>query len=141
MTDARATVWRWRPAFQADFAARMAWCVKPARGANHPPRAVLNGDKGLGVVKVTARPGEKVKLTGAGSSDPDGGRLSFRWFVYPEAGTYGHDVPLSDATAETTALTLPADAAGKTIHVVLEVTDGGEPALTRYRRVVLRVGP
>jgi hypothetical protein len=36
VTDARATVWRWRPAFQADFAARMAWCVKAARDANHP---------------------------------------------------------------------------------------------------------
>jgi len=114
--------------------------VKPARGANHPPRAVLNGDKGLGVTEVKVRPGEAVKLTAAGSSDPDGDRLSFRWFVYPEAGTYGRDVPLSDPTAGTTALTVPADASGKTVHVVLEVTDGGEPALTRYRRAVIRVG-
>jgi hypothetical protein len=59
--------------------------------------------------------------------------------VYPEAGTYGRDVPLSDATAETAALTVPADAAGKTVHVVLQVTDAGQPALTRYRRVVIRV--
>jgi hypothetical protein len=140
MTDARATVWRWRPAFQADFAARMAWCVKPARGANHPPLPVLNGTKGTGVAMVKARPGERVKLTAAGSSDPDGDRLLFRWFVYAEAGTYGQDVPLSNATAETTALTVPSGAAGKTIHVVLEVTDKGRPALTRYRRVVLRVG-
>jgi len=140
VTDARATVWRWRPAFQADFAARMAWCVKPARGANHPPVAVLNGDKGVGVTELKARPGEKVRLTAAGSSDPDGDPLSFRWFVYPEAGTYDRDVQLSDAAAETTVLTLPADAAEKTVHVVLEVTDSGEPALTRYRRVVIRVG-
>jgi hypothetical protein len=139
VADARATVWRWRPAFQADFAARMAWCVKPARGANHPPLAVLNGDKGVGVAELKAWPGEVVKLSAAGSSDPDGDRLSFHWFVYPEAGTYARDVPLSDATAETTALTVPADASEKTIHVVLEVTDGGEPALTRYRRVVIRV--
>jgi hypothetical protein len=48
-------------------------------------------------------------------------------------------VPLTDATAETTRLTIPADAVGKTVHVVLEVTDAGRPALTRYRRVVLRV--
>ena len=89
---------------------------------------------------MKARPGEKVKLSAAGSSDPDGDRLSFRWFVYPEAGTYAKDVPLSDATAETTALMLPADAAEKTVHVVLEVTDGGEPALTRYRRMVIGVG-
>jgi hypothetical protein len=140
VTDARATVWRWRPAFQADFAARMTWCVKPARGANHPPIAILNGDKGVAVAELPARPGEVVKLTAAGSSDPDGDRISFHWFVYPEAGTYARDVPLSDATAETTALTVPANALGKTLHVVLAVTDGGEPALTRYRRVVIRVG-
>jgi len=138
VTDARATVWRWRPAFQADFAARMTWCVSPLRSANHPPIPVLNGDKGVGVAELTAQPGEVVKLTAAGSSDPDSDRLSFHWFVYPEAGTYGQDVPLSDVTAETTALTVPADAVGKTMHVVLEVTDGGEPALTRYRRVVIR---
>jgi len=140
VTDARATVWRWRPAFQADFAARMAWCVKPARGANHPPLAVLNGDRGVGVMELTARPEERVKLTAVRSSDPDGDCLTFHWFVYPEAGTYARDVPLSDAMAETTTLTVPADAVGKSIHVVLEVTDAGAPALTRYRRVVIRVG-
>jgi hypothetical protein len=26
---------------------------------------------------------------------------------------------------------------GKTIHVILEATDDGQPALTRYRRVVV----
>jgi hypothetical protein len=118
----------------------MTWCVKAAREANHPPLAVLNGDKGIAVAELTARPGEVVKLTAAGSSDPDGDRLSFRWFVYPEAGSYARDVPLSDATAETSALMLPAEASGKTVHVVLEVTDGGEPALTRYRRAIIRVG-
>jgi hypothetical protein len=140
VTDARATVWRWRPAVQADFAARMTWCVQPVRGANHPPVPVLNGDRGGGVAEVKARSGEVVKLTAAGSLDPDGDRLSFHWFVYPEAGTYTRDLSLSNRTAETTALTAPADAAGKTVHVVLELTDGGKPALTRYRRAVIRVG-
>src|SRR5439155_13827122 len=106
VTDARATVWRWRPAFQADFAARMEWCVKPARGANHPRLAVLNGDKGIGILELKARPGEVVKLTAAGSSDPDGDRLSFHWFVYPEAGTYSREVPLSDRAGEATTLTV-----------------------------------
>jgi hypothetical protein len=139
VTDARATVWRWRLAFQNDFAARMTWCVKPARGANHPPVPLLNGQKGLGIVELKARPGDVVRLTAAGSSDPDGDCLSFRWFVYPEAGTYTGDVPLSEASSKTTALTVPADAVGKTVHVVLEVTDSGEPALTRYRRDVIQV--
>jgi hypothetical protein len=50
-----------------------------------------------------------------------------------------NDVPLTDATAETIRLAIPAVAVGKTVHVVLEVIDAGRPALTRYRRVVLRV--
>jgi hypothetical protein len=36
-------------------------------------------------------------------------------------------------------LAVPADAAGKEIHVVLEATDAGDPPLTRYRRAVVRV--
>jgi CubicO group peptidase (beta-lactamase class C family) len=92
-------------------------------------------------VELTARPGAMVKLSAAGSSDPDGDRLAYRWFVYPEAGTYGKAMSLADATAEGTSLTVPADAAGKTIHVILEVTDGGSPGLTHYRRAVLSVAP
>ena len=32
-----ATVWRWREAFQHDFAARMDWTIKPFAEANHLP--------------------------------------------------------------------------------------------------------
>ena len=32
-----SSVYRWRAAFQADFAARLDWCVKPFKQANHPP--------------------------------------------------------------------------------------------------------
>jgi Cellulose-binding Sde182, nucleoside hydrolase-like domain/Cellulose-binding protein Sde0182, C-terminal domain len=140
VTDARASVWRWRPAFQADFAARAEWCVKPAKGANHPPVPVLNGDRALAAVELKVRSGAVVKLSAAGSSDPDGDRLAYRWFVYPEAGTYGKAVPLGDPNTESALLTVPADAAGKTIHVILEVTDRGTPNLTRYRRAILSAG-
>ena len=114
--------------------------MKPPAEANHPPAAVLNGDKTTAAVELTARPGAAVRLSAAGSSDPDGDRLTVRWFVYPEAGTYGAAVPVTDADAETATLTVPGDAAGKTIHVILEVTDSGSPALTRYRRAVVSVG-
>ena len=40
-------------------------------------------------------------------------------------------------TTAKAVLDVPADAAGKTVHVVLEVTDAGTPALTRYRRLVV----
>jgi hypothetical protein len=36
-------------------------------------------------------------------------------------------------------LRIPNGAEGKTIHVILEATDGGAPALTTYRRFVLNV--
>ncbi len=140
VTDARSTVWRWRPAYQAEFAARALWCVNPPAEANHPPVAVLNGDSTSVAVELTARPGAVVRLTAAGSSDPDGNELTYRWFVYPEAGTYGAAVPLTGADADVAGLTVPGDAAGKTIHVILEVTDRGRPALTRYRRAVVAVG-
>jgi hypothetical protein len=137
--DAKATVWRWRPAFQADFQARMDWCIKPVEQANHPPTPVLNGDAGQGVLRLKARPREVVQFTAIGSSDPDNNRLSFNWFVYPEPGTYGRSVPLADSSAETISLNIPADAAGRTIHVILEVSDAGEPRLTRYRRAILHI--
>ncbi|MDB5310182.1 MAG: hypothetical protein JWO38_4384 [Gemmataceae bacterium] len=140
VTDARATVWRWRPAFQADFAARAQWCVKRVKEANHPPVPVLNGDRSLAAVDLKVRPGAVVKLSAAGSSDPDGDRLTYRWFVYPEAGTYGKAVRLTDSETETASLTVPSDATGKTIHVILELTDRGSPGLTRHRRAVLSVG-
>jgi hypothetical protein len=47
-------------------------------------------------------------------------------------------VPIKDASAQAASLTFPIDAAGKTVHVVLEVTDGGSPGLTRYRRLVIQ---
>lgn len=140
VTDARATVWRWRPAFQADFAARAEWCLKPAKEANHPPVVVLNGDRTLAALELKARPGGTVELPAKGSSDPDGDRLSYRWFVYPEAGTYGKAAPLAGSDTDMASLAVPVDAGGKTIHVVLEVTDKGSPPLTRYRRAVVSVG-
>src|SRR5262249_34558699 len=39
----QATVWRWREAFQHDFAARMDWTVASFEGANHSPTLVVNG--------------------------------------------------------------------------------------------------
>jgi hypothetical protein len=31
-----ATIWRWRSAYQHDFAARIDWTIKPYAEANHP---------------------------------------------------------------------------------------------------------
>lgn len=139
VTDARATVWRWRPAFQADFQARMDWCVKPYGGANHPPVAGFRGEASRKIVQLEAATGEQIVLDSAGSKDPDGHDLAFRWYVYREAGTYRGKTTIDNAEMSKAALRVPKDAGGKTIHVILEVTDRGSPSLTAYRRIVVSV--
>ena len=42
--------------------------------------------------------------------------------------------------AEVATVRVPDDAAHRTIHVVLAVTDSGQPLLTRYRRVLITAG-
>jgi hypothetical protein len=135
----RATVWRWRPQFQRQFQARMDWCVKPFAEANHEPLAVLNGDAGRRVIELSATPGETVALSAAGSRDPDGQELTCRWWIYREAGTYPGSASLAGERSLEATLTVPQDAAGKSIHAILEVTDQGAPPLASCRRAVINV--
>ena len=82
-----ATIWRWRTAFQHDFAARMDWTIKEPKDANHNPDVVANGAPGKAPVLVQAKVGVPVTIDAAGSRDRDGHTLSYEWFFYPEAGT------------------------------------------------------
>jgi len=144
-TSNHATIWRWREAYQNDFAARMDWSVKPYKEANHPPTAKLDHPDTL-----TAKPGDRINLSATNSSDPDGDPLSYHWYVYEEAGTRAmsnsstglkHDiVGFDSAKAYLTVKTKRVMPPGKgTMHVILAVTDHGTPRLTRYKRVIIDV--
>lgn len=139
----KVTIWRWREAYQNDFAARMDWTIKPFAEANHPPAAKLAHPD-----RLTVKPGERVNLSAAGSTDPDGNALTCEWIYYPEPGT----VPISNsrtplalvidnAGQTNAAFTAPSVSKPETIHIVLAVTDNGTPRLTRYRRVIVTVIP
>jgi len=66
--------------------------------------------------------------------------VSVTWWQYNDAGTYPGDITLSNPSALATAFRVPDDAkADQTIDVILEGTDDGTPALTRYQRVVVTV--
>jgi hypothetical protein len=142
-TSTYAGLYRWREAFQNDFAARMDWSLKPFDETNHPPKVVLNGDKSLNVLHIEAGAGAVVRLNATGSTDPDGDRLSYQWFYYPEPGTYGerhdlHAIEIGHSESVKAAFTMPENAgADDTIHIILAVTDHGSPPLTRYRRLVV----
>jgi len=149
----QATIWRWRQAFQNDFAARMIWTVADFAHANHPPLAVVNGRPGKAPIELDLAVGQSITLDAGGSSDPDGQPLHYRWFHYAEAGSAdGNLAALTLTGAETPRVTVKADAACRpmwlplmpcrgpgTAHIILAVTDEGSPQLTSYRRVILRV--
>jgi hypothetical protein len=134
-----ATIWRWRRAFQHDFAARMDWCVKPRDQANHNPLAVVNGVEGKDAIELKAKPGDTIRLDARASRDPDGGAISHRWFEYPEAGTYRARIAIDRPTEPEVSFSVPAAKANGTIHVILEVRDQGDPELYAYRRVIVHV--
>ncbi len=134
--DSMVTVSRWRQDFQNDFAARILWATLPPEEANENPVAELAGDD-----RPVVAPGQPVTFDASGSSDPDGDSLSFRWMVYPEAGTYEGEVALSAETGAQISMTAPEVDSVQTIHVILFVQDDGTPALTSYRRIIVTVDP
>ena len=149
----QATIWRWREAFQNDFAARMDWTIKDYKGANHNPVVVVNGQGGTGPIVMDAEVGKGIVLDAGGSSDPDGQRLHYKWFHYGEAGLAdGGLAEVTLAGADTAKAVVTPTAACRTkwlpivpcggagmAHIIVAVTDDGVPQLTSYRRIILRV--
>lgn len=74
-TTDQATIWRWRDAFQRDFAARMDWTVKSPADSNHNPVAVVNGAGGRAPLTIETTLGAPVTLDASASTDPDGHAL------------------------------------------------------------------
>jgi hypothetical protein len=143
-TSNKATIWRWREAFQNDFAARMDWTIKSYKEANHPPVPKLSQE-----AQFTVHSGDTVKLDASGSTDPDGNNLSFKWFYYGEPGTFtlstartGDPLKIDDADKAKASFVVPTKFGRPgTMHIILAVTDSGTPALTRYKRVIVNVLP
>lgn len=128
-------MWQWTEALQNDFAAKADWCVKDYAAANHPPVVKLAH---AAILKV--KPGQQLILSAKGSSDPDGNKLSYRWWQYTEAGTCEKVPEITNSAKQTAGLLIPAGAhRGKTIHIICEVKDNGVPQLTRYQRVVIEI--
>jgi len=141
-TSDQATIWRWREAYQHDFAARMDWCVAETfEAANHNPIAAFNNDKSKAVAHLTVKSGKTIKLSAAGTSDPDGDKLSYCWFVYKEAGDYSDTISIRNNNAKEAAFTAPKVNQKRKIHIIIEVQDDGEPNLYSYRRIIVTVKP
>ncbi|KAJ5636431.1 uncharacterized protein N7484_009744 [Penicillium longicatenatum] len=154
----QATIWRWRNAFQNDFAARMQWSlpVNVSR-ANHQPVISINGSVGLEPLRIRAEVGSIVNLDAAATMDPDGDVLAFRWFQYKEPGsddwnvagqvpelnfTVSHGGRRAQVQIPDEKLSCDGEGFNPSgcwlLHFILEVTDDGYHPLTSYRRVLLQ---
>lgn len=135
-TDNKVTLWRWRDDFQNDFAARMDWCTKTFQEANHPPVPVLSQPE-----EITVKSGEGFGLDASGSTDPDGDHLSFQWFSYPEAGSYKKRLITEAEIAHGVFVKAPDVEKKETAHIILKVSDKGNPSLSRYKRIIVTIIP
>lgn len=150
------TVWRWRDAFQNDFAARMKWSTtsKP-NDAKHAPVASINGDTSRSVIKITAQPDQKIALDASTSCSPDASTLKYKWWQYLEPSSNNNNpkrdvavLKLSSSEGEKIEVQTPEEAvirregrnahpeADKHLHLILEVSDG---ELVSYRRVIFTI--
>ncbi|KAL2855930.1 hypothetical protein BJY01DRAFT_204056 [Aspergillus pseudoustus] len=159
-TTNHGTIWRWRDNFQNDFAARIQWTLSSDfSSANHAPIISINGDTSLAPLEIDAEAGSTFTLDASESYDPDSGALAFRWFHYkdPSATQSWVDAEVADLgikavdDGQKVEVTVPPaerccvdlmtrqpTTRGQILHLILQVTDNGTPALTSYRRVLVQ---
>ena len=128
---------RWAIHLQNDFRARLNWCVTSFEDANHPPVARANRP-----LSCTVESGEEFAINAKKSTDPDHDELQFDWYFYPECSGFVGTLPTIDgANTAKASFIAPTVDATQDLHLILAVTDNGEPALTRYRRVIVTIEP
>lgn len=149
---------RWFDDIQLDFANRADWCISDSyEKANHAP--ILRINEGI---DIDVKPGQKLTLH-AMTIDPDGDDLTYYWWRYFEADTFGciidsdiqtmesgglvfsktragkndHSIFINNNSSDTVTIPIPEDAKKKdTIHIICEVSDG---KVKTYQRIILTV--
>lgn len=137
--DVYCPLFRWREEYQNDFLARMRWTMLPFAEANHNPVPIIDGDSTKEIIIKHIEAGRSFIADASSTFDPDRDSLSFEWFYYREAGTYNREIQILGADSPKAQVTIPDDAVGTEIHVILKVKDSGSPNLYAYRRVVIHV--
>jgi hypothetical protein len=128
---------RWIEAANRDFQSRMDWCVKEKfEEANHKPIIQIQGE-----VDRNVKAGETVVLDARGTLDPDGNKMRFEWWQYQEAGSCDQMVKVDHAQGKKVSFVAPIVNQQCTIHIVLEVSDSGSPALFSFQRMIITVEP
>jgi hypothetical protein len=74
-----------------------------------------------------------------------------KWYLYFEPGSYllftdyrsntNHQLDIENSDRPVARFTAPEVRRPSDMHIILEVTDDGDPALTRYQRVIVNILP
>jgi len=135
--DIKKSLRRWIDDANGDFQARMDWCVaENYENANHAPVVSVKGKN-----DITVKSGEKIILNASKSSDPDGNGLQFNWWQYKDAGSYDGLVKIANGNQSVTEFFAPTVSKPETIHIILRVSDNGNPPLCGYQRIIITVLP
>lgn len=118
-----------------NFAARMDWASSGA--GNRNPVVIVNNDSSFSILTIKPQIGTQVILDASSSFDSDDNSLTFKWWTMPVSGTYSQAIPITNASSKSCTIDIPANSAGKTIHIICEVKDNGTPNLTSYRRIIM----
>jgi len=78
-----------------------------------------------------------ISLNAEGTSDPDGDRLSYKWWYYREPVTFWDNMTIKNATSRKARFKVPRDSKGNKFHIILTMRDNGSPNLFAYRRVIV----
>ena len=140
VTQAKATVFRWRPDIQGDLAARVQWGRGNTKTINHYPRIRIKEDDSKHPLSLTVKSGSSLTLDASHSYDPDGDKLSYEWILYPEAGSFlpTENIQTSGFQESKITLSLPSEGYG-TLHYILRVSDQAPFPLVSYKRVIIQV--
>jgi hypothetical protein len=164
----RGSYLRWVETANRDFEARLQWCIADKfQDANHRPlihvRGGLNkevkaGEKVVLDAEVTDSDPlnidvlwseysalyEQLGMDKAGFAEIAPQRYpkyTSLWWQYKEAGTYNGYVNLTAVDRNKAVFVAPRVDKPETLHLILEATDKGSPALTTFARVIVTVLP
>ncbi|OTA58864.1 DUF1593-domain-containing protein [Hypoxylon sp. EC38] len=95
----QASIWRWRAAYQDDFAARMQWTLTSNFSAvGHPPILNINGRQGPDPVVVQVKGNISYTFDAELTFDPDNptdnSHLEFQWALYPDPTAFQSEVQM-----------------------------------------------
>ncbi|GKU08949.1 hypothetical protein FLAG1_10044 [Fusarium langsethiae] len=84
-----ATIWRWRDAYQDDFAAHMQWTIVDRfEDGAHPPKVYINGYEGTEPLRFQISLNDTLVLNASETYDTDNlddaSGLTFEWYSYAE---------------------------------------------------------